>query len=55
MELALGVWYWGYGLVSFCMVWGAWETTNASKDIFIFFQDIFFCQWERVWFTTYIK
>ena len=55
LGLALGVLFWGHVLVGFYMAWGPWETANARKDIFIFFQEIFFCRWERVWITTYIK
>ena len=37
----------GIILVDFYVVWGAWEAANTSKHIF-------FCQWKRVWFATYI-
>ena len=40
--------------VGFYVVWGTWEAPDTSKRILILVQEIFFCQWKRVWFATYI-
>ena len=40
--------------VGFYVVWGTWEAPDTSKRILILVQEIYFCQWQRVWFATYI-
>ena len=40
--------------VGFYVVWGTWEAPDTSKRILILVQEIFFCQWKRIWFATYI-
>lgn len=40
--------------VGFYVTWLTWEASNTGKHILIFVQEIFFCQWKRVRFVTYI-
>ena len=53
-DLPRGLLYWGNARVSLYVAWETWEAPNTNKQILILIQEIFFCQWKRVWFTTYI-